>query len=452
MRAALSDRGALLGDFGVGLGAALGGKQRRARIDALGRRRFPAAGATLDLDLVNQQGYAYGQGLGRIRDLVTLSGGAGGTVMRQDGLIVSASAPRFDHDPVSLACKGLLIEEQRTNLLTYSAQRDNAPAWSKTDTTVTADALAGPDGTTAVDLLTEGSAGTAQLVQAASVVANTTLTYSDVFKRGNHDWIAVAVRDAANPSTHYVRAFFNLASGTVGTVDAGASGTGQTASIEDEGGGFYRCRLSGKPGTTATSAEVVSRSAASDGSSSRVNGATRYAWAAQLEAGAYATSYIPTTSVAVTRTADSAVIIGTNFSSWFNASEGTFVVEFDTINDNQHLFGLATDSNNRMQVYRGGSVLSVYIASGGVSQWADSLAGAIAADNKVAFAYKANDCAAVLNGGAVLTDGAVAVPTVPSLAIGRYGPSAGYEMGGHIRRIRYWPRRLSNAELVELSS
>jgi hypothetical protein len=56
-----------------------------------------------------------------------------------------------------------------------------------------------------------------------------------------------------------------------------------------------------------------------------------YAWGAQVEAGAFATSYIPTVASQVTRSADSAVMTGTNFSSWYNASEGTFYCEAATV-------------------------------------------------------------------------------------------------------------------------
>ena len=52
-------------------------------------------------------------------------------------------------------------------------------------------------------------------------------------------------------------------------------------------------------------------------------------WGGQVELGGYPTSYIPTTSAAVTRAADLALLTGTNFSSWYNASAGTIIIVFD---------------------------------------------------------------------------------------------------------------------------
>ena len=67
--------------------------------------------------------------------------------------IVNANLPRFDYDPATLAPRGLLIEEQRTNLLLRSEEFDNA-SWAKTNATITVNATTAPDGTTTADLIT----------------------------------------------------------------------------------------------------------------------------------------------------------------------------------------------------------------------------------------------------------------------------------------------------------
>ena len=109
---------------------------------------------------------------GKLDSRVTFARSTTGTFVGSDGLIQTAAinTPRFDYDPVTLACKGLLIEEQRVNLLTYSDDFSNA-AWTKTNATVTANAVAAPDGTTTADTLTaSGANGT--LIQDLGVVAS----------------------------------------------------------------------------------------------------------------------------------------------------------------------------------------------------------------------------------------------------------------------------------------
>ena len=85
-------------------------------------------------------------------DLITFTRSTTATFVGSNGLIQSAAinAPRFDFDPVTLAPLGFLIEEQRVNLLLYSAEFDNA-AWAKTNTTITANATTSPDGTANAD-------------------------------------------------------------------------------------------------------------------------------------------------------------------------------------------------------------------------------------------------------------------------------------------------------------
>ena len=166
----------------------------------------------------------------------------------------------------------------RVNLLTYSEQFDNA-AWSKANLSVTANAITAPDGTTTADLITDGSAGTSALSQIATVTVASPITHSVYVKRGNSDWFYAQFGGAG---TERVRAWFNLSTGAVGTVNVTAPGASESASMQDVGGGWYRCTLTGTLNGVGTTATVLTTIMDGDGSFTRVNNATRYQWGADL--------------------------------------------------------------------------------------------------------------------------------------------------------------------------
>ena len=173
------------------------------------------------------------------------------------------------------------------NMLLRSEEFDNA-SWSKTDTTVTANAIAAPDGLTTADLLTEGSAGTSQILQTITVVAQKPYTASLYLKYGNHDWVMVLFYE---PSTsNQARVWVNLSTGALGT--STSSGTGVTnlgTTITNVGNGWYRVTISAT--FTNTSAALYITSATADNSFSRVNNGTRYQWGAQVNQGSVAAAY-----------------------------------------------------------------------------------------------------------------------------------------------------------------
>ena len=168
---------------------------------------------------------------------------------------------------------------------------------------------------------------------------------------------------------------------------------------------------------------------------------------------AFASSYIPTGASAVTRSADVASV--NTLSPWFNATEGTLFVEANC-NANANYPGIAWLSGTGYRAigfyYGPGSTESgfeVGDVSGQVGIGLTALAKP--AYNKFAGAYKANDFAAVVNGGAVGTDTSGSVPTVTALKIGLLYNDT-YYLNGTIKRIAYFPRRLSSAELQALTS
>ena len=379
---------------------------------------------------------------------ITFTRSTTATFVGSDGLIQSSAinAPRFDYNPATLAPRGLLIEEQRVNLLLYSEQFDNA-GWTKTNSTITANATTAPDGTVTGDkhipnlaaILGAGATQT-RVQQSPSATSGTSYTFTIYAKAGEFDQIEFAL--IATPS---VSALFSLTSGTV------VSGT--DASITPAGNGWYRCTLTATAGATGA---LAIRWSAQSSTVSVGNGTSGiFVWGAQFEAGAFPTSYIPTVASTVTRTADSAAITGTNFSSWYNASEGTMVAFFNTttavVPAALGAFSVSdATANERMQIRRGNANTnaSFVVVDGGSSQYNQSVTAA-SGPYRSALAY-ANGNFRGVNNGTLATAGTGTVPTVTQAEIG-FAQGNTY-LNGHLSSITYYATRLTNAQLQAVTS
>lgn len=352
---------------------------------------------------------------------------------------------RTEASPVGNATlRGLLIEEQRTNLVDYSYQFDSA-FWLKSGATVEANIAVAPDGTLTADKLKEDAAtGSFGFYRGVGTLTGT-YTQSIYVKPAGRSWVVISV--LGNTAS---RTYFNLSNGTLGTV-----GTGITASIVPAGNGWYRltatCTLSSQ------TAYVTLNLASGDGGISYTgDGASGvYVWGAQWEAGAFATSYIPTTTAAVTRAADVAQITALS-SIGFNAAEGAFLVEgsFNQVGNASRIINLydGTYANQIYFIRTTSSLYSLSSGSGGVQDGAAIAGTSTASLFKLAGAYKANDYAASLNGGSAGADTSVTTPVnVNQMLIGATRANAEV-INGHIRRLRYYPKRLPNATLQALTA
>ena len=175
---------------------------------------------------------------------------------------------------------------------------------------------------------------------------------------------------------------------------------------------------------------------------------------AQLEAGGSASSYIPTTSAAVPRAADVASITGTNFTSWYNAAEGTLYA--DAIGglgaaDSAGILGISdgTLANGILLGFLTTTLGGFVVYDGGASQ-AEIYPSVTENTRRVAGVYAANDFAVSYNGAAASTDVSGTVPTVNQLTIDQ--KDIGASINGPIARIAYWPERLPNANLQAMTS
>jgi hypothetical protein len=355
--------------------------------------------------------------------------------------------PRFDYDPVTLAAKGLLIEEARTNLLTGSADF-TATYWPvATNAVVTANDTTSPDGTTNADKLADNTtAGVQHRLYRDYTFTAASHTLSVFAKRNDHRWLRLFFFDG----TTSFFGNFDLLNGAVGNKQAST-----TTTITAFGNGWYRCTMTATTAAAAGNIQMVMLP--SDDTAVPVlytgTGTSLWLFGAQLEAGAFATSYIPTVASQVTRSADVATMTGTNFSSWYNQTEGTFVSGWDSIGYTANTMILAaTDSGstNLVQQFLTSSTSPRFIVrTSGVDQAVlDSTSGATTV-NMMASAYKANDFASTVNGAAVVTDGAGTIPTVDRLGIG--SRLASLFWNGHIRQIAYYNTRLPNATLQTLT-
>lgn len=350
------------------------------------------------------------------------------TRVNSTGLIelVAVNEPRFDYNPLTLALKGLLIEEQRTNLLTYSEDFSNA-AWGKSNATVTANAAISPDGAATADLLVNGSGVQGQLIRNASFAANSTNTISIYLKADGLSTFQLQF------STVYVtsgaQVAFNLATGTVTSSTGGATGA-----ITNVGNNWYRCAATctSNTGNTQTNFFLVSTTTG-DGTSGI------FLWGGQLEAGAFATSYIPTVASGVTRNADVATIAGANFSDFWQAGKGGASVQTipSTVSGVRPLVRFDDNTANEIIALRGNTANpELYIRTGGVDQ-AQIDAGTIAANTAYSLTgwWATNDCKARQDSGAVVADTTATIPTVTQMRIGSDG--ANY-LNGTIATIDYY--------------
>ena len=369
---------------------------------------------------------------------------------------------RFDYDPVTLQPKGLLIEEQRTNLAIRS-EEFNSATWGATNFTVLSDNIVSPDGTQDAEALIETTTASAfhyanqTITKAASAIQYT----ASIYVKAKGRQIAMSIASGAGGAVGR----FNPDTGVI-TAAAAAYGTwtAQSFTATAVGNGWYRCVLTGTSDTaTSFSLQISTWNTALNTNVYTGDGVSGfYVWGAQVEAGAFATSYIPTTASQVTRSADSATIVGSNFSGWYNASAGTMYANWDI-----PVLGSGLSPRLFSFLGAGGTVVDELMMfvfqSSGKATSANAFTGSVNAGRmdstttftnnavyKSAYAYASNDRALCVNGiTPTISTATYTIPTVTSAAIG--SASGVNHLNGHIRSLAYYPRRLSNTELQAIT-
>jgi hypothetical protein len=352
-----------------------------------------------------------------------------------------SNVPRLDY--LGSSCPRLLLEPQRTNLATYSEQADQ---YTKVGATIGSNVAVSPDGYTNADsIIEDGSNGPHAFYNFALATFTVQAYTASVFaKKGGRDWFALSFYDGTTDR----QAFFNLANGTAGNVGAGA-----TSTITSIGNGWYRCTMTSIAAATAGGVAIYSANANGGNVYAGTNGLTAgyfYGW--QLEAGAYATSYIPTLAASVTRVADYASKTG--ISSLIGQTEGTLFVDIN-YNGNKDISGSIA-----LRVYTGTNEAYIFITNANLLQCElynatlqCAITGAIGSNGrkKIAFAYKQNDFVVYMNGVQIGTDTSGTVGAMANVNVGSYDSPDYITLNG-LNQALLFKTRLTNSQLAELTS
>jgi hypothetical protein len=348
----------------------------------------------------------------------------------------AAGTARFDHDPVTGESKGLLIEEQRTNLFTYSEDFSDS-SWNKVGATVDSNVIISPDGTLTGDKLTETTSTAQHSVQGNSASISISTQYAvSVFAKSAGDNRKLAFLGMGLGTNFPI---FNLDTGAV----EGDTSNWDSVGIYSVGNGWYHCWAVGTA-ITAYAPIIALYDSTGDGYSGI------YIWGAQVEAGAFPTSYIPTSGSQVTRSKDAASMTGTNFSDWYRQDEGTVYAEaIPKISGYSPIIEFDDGTQNNRILLEGGQDFHHYVVVNASAQVGIDV-GATSANTQFALAnaYKVNDFAASLNGGTVGTDSSGILPIVNRV---RFGANAINTYSCTIKKLAYYPTRLTNAELQALT-
>ena len=344
------------------------------------------------------------------------------------------------------SCPSILLEPQRTNILQRSEEFNNV-VWTKTNASVTANTTISPDGLQDADKLVENTALGQHALLVSGGWSTTQQTASIYVKSAERTKLYIGNNSLG------VGIFFDLTTGTIEGILGAINGT-----ISSVGSGWYRVTATHTAaaaqtlliGTYITYTGVYSTTKDYTG-----NGTSGiYLWGAQLEAGAYPTSYIPTTSASVTRNAD--VISKTGISSLIGQSEGTIFYEFAApiVEDITRAISLSGSSvSNRINISTYSNSIFVRVDVGGANQVNSSAVISVTNMNKIAFRYKANDFSLYVNGVNVITDtSGITFPAATLDRISNLQPDGTFPYNGNIKAIALWKTGLTNAELATLTT
>ena len=343
----------------------------------------------------------------------------------------------------------LLLEGAGTNLLLQS--EDFSTTWTLNAATI-GSTITAPDGTNTAQKIEEDNTTAEHLVgQPSSGGATTSAVCFSVFaKAAERTKIRIAFSGLANWNGGGGAAvIFDLASGTATTNNSTPTAFG----IVPYPNGWYRCFIVGTPSISLTP-NVALFLYTTSSNYAGTTGSGAYIWGAQLEESSYPTSYIQTTGSTATRAADVSTSAATFGNSWYEQSEGTFFVRTQAQNDSVII--VADDggfSNRKPQLAVGAAsaMETAYVASNSVVA---SLSNSNTANTVFngAVVYKVDDYAAVINGGTVISDTAGALPSnCTALRIGAFF-NGGNPMDGTLRRLTYWPTRLSDDTLKTITA
>ena len=381
--------------------------------------------------------------------------------------------PRFDHTSAGV-CRGLLIEESRTNLSWPSAYTTADlgfgvfPAGSTT-TTFNQLSSIGPSSNGAVLMLetatTQVHGGYAGINRASNpaaitIVSGTVYTASIYVKASGRTRCRFSFNTPSNIDGIF--AAFNLSGdGSITTnsttYGSGASAAGLSASITKNADGWFRLKVSGS--LTNTSGFITVETLDDSGNRSYLGDVTKglLITNAQLEAGSFPTSYIPTTAGSVVRSADVCDITGANFTSFYNQSEGSLACAYSIptgFTGNRYAASIEDTVGGTQNgfAFRNTNAASSFIAGGG---YTSTIGATTTTVDKHILAYSGlSEFVYVKNSVVGTTTGSgTRNPSLPiRMSIGSLEGSNAFNLCGHISSVRYYKKRLPNAKLQALTA
>jgi hypothetical protein len=355
------------------------------------------------------------------------------------GTIQSAAVnvPRWDYDPTTHALRGLLIEEARTNLLNWTGDLNNA-VWSKFNNIAAAPITAAnqataPDGTLTAARITYPavSGAGAYSCQYQGITGTATPYTVSIWLRGSVGGEQTYIEITDNTS-YYVSPRLTL---TTQWQRFSVTSPALTTTAW-----YFIIGTDLRGAQTSTPAQSI------------------YAWGGQMEVGGFPTSYIPTTSVAVTRAVDAATISPANMSPWFNTTIGSWFAEFIPFNPtgtNNRIVGYPSPGAPGVLFLNPAPHLSQYDGSGSVDTVSPTIAANVVHKGCSSFAAGVGKaCAdagpvatgALSTGYALLASGGVAFLTIAGAGTSTDNTS------GYIRRVQYWSRVLSDTEMQQVTT
>ena len=395
---------------------------------------YPTIRPALTLDFANSK---------KLDNRIAFSRSSIGTYVDSSGLIKTApvNVARFDHDSTGKPL-GLLIEESRTNNKTNS--QDFSSGWNRSgvavvtqDTTIVTPY--GSTDSTGVGVLTESSGGTVhQFYAAASSQVTKYITYSVFAKPNGRNHIQLQDGPFAHDLVN-------------GTTSGSATGEYVSATTTKLANGWCRCTMTRNHSNTYDQFNIKlhngsGASYSGDGSSGV------YIWGVQQEDSSFVSAYIQTEGSTVTRSADVAQITGDQFSSWYNANQGTIQVKYgsatNTSSNHKRLVSIGDSDSNSMSADNGimygshnPSTSTRWRLRNGSSILNFALASPAALSS--AIAYEDDNLAVSYDGETVLTNNSYTISTLPS--------RLDVHPNGHISRLSYYNERLTDAALQQLT-
>jgi hypothetical protein len=419
---------------------------------------FPSVRPTLDLDFANSK---------TLDPRITFTRASGGSYVGADGLIKYAGVneARFDHDPSTGESLGLLIEEARTNLLLRSEEFDNA-SWAKVQSNLIPNQATAPNGTLTADKLIEDTSNNQHAIsQNVSVSSGATVSTSVYFKSSERKFGRIIVyRTDSEPFSNNFSVIFDILGGNIFFQSQNGNGILLKSDIQSVGNGWFRAHITGNvPNATQYQVRVnIIRDNQTNPNYTGDGTSGIYIWGAQLEVGAFPTSYIPTQAATRTRAADNASITGKNFSEWYRQDEGSVVIKART---NVTTDGISNRFPYSMQIDSGvgstnfaidngvltnGAIRQVFVAQVGGVTISSGMGNNLSYNGlPCSFAYKTDDLAFINGGGTLFTKGNA--PLSKNMVRLLIGTGNGGLIRGTVQSLKYFPKRLPNEQLRALT-